>query len=101
MKVSWLRRRCETCAEAFGPDHQNASVFPAEVGEGNVVAFTVDDISAAREELAAANVELMGGLVWANELFDHPKMEGFGWFFFRAPDDNAYVMQQDSRPDTT
>jgi len=83
--------------EVFGPDHENASVFPAEVREGIVVAFAVDDIAAAREELAAANVELIGGLVWANELFDDPKMEGFGWFFFRAPDDNVYVMQQDSR----
>jgi len=44
---------------------------------------------------------LIGGLVWANELFDDPKMEGFGWFFFRGPDENVYVMQQDSRPDTT
>jgi hypothetical protein len=24
-------------------------------------------------------------------------MEGFGWFFFRGPDGNVYVMQQDSR----
>ena len=86
--------------EVFGPDHDNASVFPAEVDEGIVVAFAVDDIAAAREELAAANVELLGGLVWANELFDDPTMEGFGWFFFRAPDDNVYVLQQDSRPDT-
>ena len=87
--------------EVFGPEHENASVFPAEVSEGIVVAFAVDDIAAAREELAAAKVELIGGLVWANELFHDPKMEGFGWFFFRGPDENVYVMQQDSRPDTT
>lgn len=71
------------------------------MSEGIVVAFAVDDIAAAREELAAAKVDLIGGLVWANELFDDPKMEGFGWFFFRGPDENVYVMQQDSRPDTT
>src|SRR5436309_299107 len=65
--------------EVFGSDHQNASVFPIEVGEGMVVAFAVDDVVAAREELAAANVEFIGGLVWANELFDDPTMEGFGW----------------------
>jgi len=87
--------------EVFGPDHQNASVFPAEVEEGIVVAFAVDDVAAAREELAAANVELVGALVWANELFDDPTMEGFGWFFFRAPDGNVYAMQQDSRSDNT
>jgi catechol 2,3-dioxygenase-like lactoylglutathione lyase family enzyme len=85
--------------EVFGPEHENASVFPAEVSEGIAVAFAVDDIATAREELAAAKVDLIGGLVWANELFDDPKMEGFGWFFFRGPDENVYVMQQDSRPD--
>jgi hypothetical protein len=87
--------------EVFGPEHENASVFPAEVSEGIAIAFAVDDIAAAREELAAAKVDLIGGLVWANELFDDPQMEGFGWFFFRGPDENVYVMQQDSRPDTT
>jgi catechol 2,3-dioxygenase-like lactoylglutathione lyase family enzyme len=85
--------------EVFGPGHENASVFPAEVSEGIVVAFAVDDIIGAREELAAAKVELIGELVWANELFDDQKMAGFGWFFFRGPDGNVYVIQQDSRPD--
>ena len=84
--------------EVFGPEHENASVFPAEVSEGIVVAFAVDDIAGAREELAA-KVELVGELVWASELFDDPSMEGFGWFFFRGPDENGYVMQQESRPD--
>jgi catechol 2,3-dioxygenase-like lactoylglutathione lyase family enzyme len=84
--------------EVFGPEHQNASVFPAEVSDGIVVAFAVDDIAGAREELAAAKVELVGELVWASELFDDPSMEGFGWFFFRGPDENVYAMQQDSRP---
>jgi catechol 2,3-dioxygenase-like lactoylglutathione lyase family enzyme len=87
--------------EVFGPEHENASVFPAEVSEGIVVAFAVDDIAGAREELAAAKVELIGELVWASELFDDPNMEGFGWFFFRGPDGNVYVMQQDSRPDAS
>jgi catechol 2,3-dioxygenase-like lactoylglutathione lyase family enzyme len=87
--------------EVFGPERENASVFPAEVSEGIVVAFAVDDIAGAREELAAAKVELIGELVWASELFDNPIMEGFGWFFLRGPDGNVYVMQQDSRPDAT
>ena len=81
--------------EVYGPE--NTIVFPAEVGEGVVVAFAVDDIAAARQELAAAKVELIGDLVWANELFVDPSLEGFGWFFFRGPDKNVYVMQQDSR----
>ena len=87
--------------EVFGPEHENASLFPAEVREGIVVAFGVDDIVGAREELAAAEVELVGDLVWANDLFDNPSLEGYGWFFFRGPDGNVYVMQQDSRPVAT
>ena len=83
--------------EVYGPE--NAIVIPAEVGEGVVVAFAVEDIVTARGELAAAKVELIGELVWANELFADPSMEGFGWFFFRGPDENVYVMQEDSRPE--
>ena len=61
----------------------------------------MDDLVGAREELADAEVELIGDLVWADELFDDPSMEGYGWFFFRGPDRNVYVMQQDRRPDST
>jgi catechol 2,3-dioxygenase-like lactoylglutathione lyase family enzyme len=86
--------------EVFSPEHDNASLFPAEVREGIVVAFAVDDIVDARAELAvAAEVELIGDLVWASELFGDGRMEGFGWFFFRGPDRSVYVMQQDSRTD--
>jgi catechol 2,3-dioxygenase-like lactoylglutathione lyase family enzyme len=83
--------------EVFGPENDNASLFPAEVTEGIVVAFAVDDILGAREELMAAGVELVGDIVWANELFDSPEMHGYGWFFFRGPDGNIYVMHQDDR----
>ena len=86
--------------EVFGPEHANSKVFPAEVSEGTVVAFAVDDIVGAREELATAEVELIGDLVWANELFDNSSMQGFGWFFFRGPDGIVYVMQQDGRSDS-
>ena len=87
--------------EVFGQGFDNASLFPAEVTEGIVVAFAVDDILGAREELVAAGVELVGDLVWAHELFDSPEMEGYGWLFFRGPDGNIYVMQQDRRPVAT
>ena len=38
-----------------------------------------------------------------HELFEDPSMEGFGWFFFRGPDGNVYIMQQDqpTRPNLT
>ena len=87
--------------EVFGPEEQNASLFPTAAGDGILVAFAVDDIVGAREELAAAGVELIGDLVWAADLFANPDMEGFGWFFFRGPDGNIYVMQQDTRPAAT
>ena len=74
--------------EVFGRE-ADPSLLPAEVGEGAFVAFAVDDIAGAREEFAAADVELIGDLVWA--------AEGYGWFYFRAPDGNIYVMQQDTR----
>ena len=64
--------------EVFGLEEQNASLIPTEVSEGAVVAFAVDDIVGAREELAAAGVELIGDLVWAPDLFGSPTMEGFG-----------------------
>ena len=82
--------------EVFGPENRNASLFPTEVSDGTVVAFAVDDIAGAREELAAAGIELIGDLVWAADLFENPDMEGFGWFFFRGPDANIYAMQQDA-----
>src|SRR3954454_1149269 len=75
--------------EVFGADHANTKVCRAEVRQGTVVAFAVADIVGARQELAAAKVELIGELVWAEELFDNPSMEGFGWFFFRGPDANV------------
>ena len=61
----------------------------------------MDDLIGAREELAAADVELIGDVVWAADLFDNTEMDGYGWFFFRAPDGNIYVMQQDTRSAAT
>ena len=74
--------------EIFGRE-ADPSRLPAEVVDGVFVAFAVDDIAGAREEFATADVELIGDLVWA--------AEGYGWFYFRAPDGNIYVMQQDTR----
>ena len=90
-----------TSSRSYGPEMQNASLFPTEGSEGMLVAFAVDDIVDAREELAAAGVELVGDIVWAADLFASPNMEGFGWFFVRGPDGNIYVMQEDSRPAAT
>jgi hypothetical protein len=59
-----------------------------------MVAFFVEDLVSARAELAAAGVELIGELVWADELFDDPSLGSVGWCFFRAPDGNVYTLEQ-------
>ncbi len=71
--------------EVFGPgdpDHHHFSTGP-------VVEFLVDDVPAARAELEAAGVELLG-----------PTREGptagEAWAHFRAPDGNVYGLT--SRP---
>jgi catechol 2,3-dioxygenase-like lactoylglutathione lyase family enzyme len=84
-------------AKVYGPEKQNADLFPAEIQDGLLVAFAVDDLVGAREELESADVELIGDIVWAADLFDDPEMAGYGWFFFRGPDGNIYAMQQDTR----
>ena len=71
------------------------------MSEGIVVAFAVDDIASAREELAAAKVELIGELVWAGELFETPTWKASAGSSSVGPDGNVYVMQQDSRSDAT
>jgi catechol 2,3-dioxygenase-like lactoylglutathione lyase family enzyme len=54
------------------------------------VSFVVDDLLAAREELSAAGVELVGESQWATS------RPGYGWFYFRGPDGHLYAMMQGS-----
>jgi len=49
-----------------------------------VVGFLVDDIVAARKELAAAGIELIGDL--------HEGSAGYRWQHFRGPDGNVYEL---------
>ena len=84
--------------EVFGPDMTDERVAPAEFSHGVLIAFAVDDIVSARAELAAADVELLGDIVWARDLVGGDTSNGWGWFFFRAPDGNVYVIQQDGLP---
>ena len=84
--------------EIFGPEMTDERVAPAEFERGVLVAFAVDDIIEARDELAAAGVELIGETVWARDLTGNADDEGWGWFFFRAPGGTIYVIQQDGAP---
>ena len=78
--------------EVYARDHDDSRMIPAEVDF--MIAFVVDDIRGAMAEVKAAGLELVGELVWAAEAFDDPALEGFAWFFVRAPDGRVYVIEQ-------
>ena len=81
--------------EVFGAADVDQRFVPAEFEDGVLVAFAVDDVVSAREELAEAGIELIGEMVWATEITGDPSDQGWGWCFFRGPDGNVYVLQQD------
>ena len=85
--------------EVFGDRQHDERLFPSEVESGCLVAFAVDDVVTARAELSAAGVELINEIVWADDVFNDSAYAGFGWCFFRAPDDNIYVLQQERAPE--
>ena len=78
--------------EVYAKDHHDTRMIPDEVDF--MIAFVVDDIREAMAEVQTAGVELVGEPVWASEAFGDPTLEGFAWFFVRAPDGRVYVMQQ-------
>jgi len=85
--------------EVYRPGHYDERLMPSEAG-GLMISFEVDDLEEARAELIAAGIEIVADTLWAAELFGNPQYEGFGWFFFRAPDGIIYAMQQGSAPST-
>lgn len=85
--------------EVYRPGQYDERLLPSDAG-GLTIAFGVDDLAEARAELLAAGIEIVADTVWAAEAFGNPQLEGFGWFFFRAPDGNIYAMQQDHAPST-
>jgi catechol 2,3-dioxygenase-like lactoylglutathione lyase family enzyme len=80
-----------------GADHDYVEVFGSDDEEtahmttGPVVGLVVDDIEAARSELEAAGIELIGPTVWSQ------RVPGYGWILFRGPDGNVYGMLQGTR----
>jgi catechol 2,3-dioxygenase-like lactoylglutathione lyase family enzyme len=83
--------------EVYRPGRYDERLLPAAAA-GPTVAFAVDDLIVARAELVAADIEIVADIVWAAEAFDDPRLEGFGWLFFRAPDGNVYALQQAHSP---
>jgi hypothetical protein len=84
--------------EVFGPEMTDERVAPAAFDTGVLIAFAVNDIVSARDELVAADIELVGDVVWARDLTGGGESNSWGWFFFRGPDGNIYVIQQDGLP---
>jgi hypothetical protein len=83
--------------EVYRPGGYDERLLPV-AATGPTVAFAVDDLLAARAELVAADIEIVADIVWAAEAFDDPRLDGWGWLFFRAPDGNVYALQQDRAP---
>jgi catechol 2,3-dioxygenase-like lactoylglutathione lyase family enzyme len=77
--------------EIFGPDVDDGGFSAANYQTGPVVGLQVDDIVAARAELAEAGVELLDAITWASGT------PGYGWFHFRGPDGNVYSLLQGSQ----
>lgn len=66
--------------EVFGPGTQGREfTFPP------IVAFEVDDVSAAREELLLKGIEVLG---------DIGSWNGFEWLKFKGPDGHIFGIQQ-------
>jgi catechol 2,3-dioxygenase-like lactoylglutathione lyase family enzyme len=91
--VAQLPSASRDYVEVFGLGEHDERLWPP-LAEGVLIAFIVDDLVGAREEMVAAGVAEVGELVWASDVFDNPSLENFGWFFFRAPDGNLYAIQQ-------
>ena len=83
--------------EVYRPGQYDERLLPA-AATGPTVAFAVDDLLAARAELMAAGIEIVADVVWAADLFASSPDDGYGWLFFRAPDGNVYVLQQERAP---
>ncbi|HEX2753920.1 MAG TPA: VOC family protein [Candidatus Limnocylindrales bacterium] len=83
--------------EVYRPGQYDERLLPA-AAHGPTVSFAVDDLLAARAELLAAGIEIVADVVWAADLFGSSQDPGYGWLFFRAPDGNVYVLQQEQAP---
>ena len=66
--------------EIFGPGTRGNDLTSPPV-----IAFEVDDVAAAREELLGKNVEVIGEIGSWN---------GFEWFYFRAPGGRVFSIKK-------
>lgn len=77
--------------EVYGAEFDDERLAPPN--QPLFIAFIVADLDEAHKEMAATGHEI-GDVIWAHEAFSDPTLEGFGWFFVRAPDELIYFVQQ-------
>jgi hypothetical protein len=96
-KENWTMSQLPTGSwdfvEVFGADFSDERLIRAEA-DGVFVAIVVEDIEEARRDCEAAEVEVLGETVWADQAFGNPDNAGVACFFVRGPDRNVYVFQQ-------
>jgi catechol 2,3-dioxygenase-like lactoylglutathione lyase family enzyme len=73
--------------QVFGPGHRYDAFFE-EHARGPVALFEVDDVHAARRELEAAGVEVIGAV---------ERDSKWEWISFRGPDGNLYELASPGR----
>jgi catechol 2,3-dioxygenase-like lactoylglutathione lyase family enzyme len=78
--------------EVYAQEHRDARLIPDDADD--VIAFVVDDLRGAMEEVRAAGLEIVGDPVWAAEAFADPTLGEFAWFFVRAPDGRIFAIEQ-------
>ena len=71
--------------EVFEPKPETRGRF-----NGPVIAFTVESLDEARHELESHGIELL------SEVLDDGRQ--WRWLYFRAPDGNAYLIQERTGP---
>jgi catechol 2,3-dioxygenase-like lactoylglutathione lyase family enzyme len=69
--------------EIFGGDE-----LEKELTSSPVIAFEVDDLEAARQELRLAGIELIG---------DVGRSNGFAWQYFRSPEGHIFELKSSPR----
>jgi catechol 2,3-dioxygenase-like lactoylglutathione lyase family enzyme len=69
--------------EIFGSDEREKQLTSSPV-----IAFEVDDLESAREELRAAGVQLIGEV---------GRWDGFAWQYFRSPEGHIFELKSSPR----
>lgn len=82
--VAMLRAGPTQIVEIFGPGSRGKALASPPV-----IAFEVDDVAAARHELAGKGVEIIG---------DVGAWNGFEWLYFRGPHDYVFAVKKTPRP---